>query len=62
MVLLGFASCQSIKIYQSQFTFSSNLAEGILFQYLKTKLYVSMRAKDPELETAQRNKLNGKKT
>lgn len=58
MVLLGLASCQWIKINQTQFTFSSNFAEGVLFQHLKTKIYVNMRAKDPELETPQRNRLN----
>lgn len=30
----------------------------ILFQHLKTKMYVSMRAMDPEQETAQQNIIN----
>lgn len=52
MVLRGLAA--QTRIYQSQLTFNSQ----VLFQPLKTKIYVSMRAKDPEQEIAQQNRLN----
>lgn len=57
MALQGAVSCQLIKIYQC--TFSSNFVEGILVPHLKTKIYANTRAKESDLEIAQRYTYNG---